>query len=58
MERLETFSLWMAAFAELIVSKMLRISLDCSVVVALMNSHSFLMLLLTFALSAPILLVW
>ena len=52
MERLDVFRLWMAILTKLIVSEMLRISLDCSVVVALINSHSLSRLLLVFALSA------
>ena len=52
MERLDVFRLWMAVLTELIMSEMLKISLDCSVVVALINSHSLSRLLLVFALSA------
>ena len=51
-ERLDVFRLRMAILTKLIMSEMLRISLDCSVVVALINSHSLSQLLLVFALSA------
>lgn len=48
--RLEALRLWMHALIVLIVSVILRMCLDCSAVVALMNTHSHLRLLLVAAL--------
>ena len=44
------FRLWMDALIVLIVSAILRMCLDCSAVVALMNTHSCSRLLLVAAL--------